>query len=91
MVTNTNKQDICEFFLWSDYSPLTPGGCRARVWGSDPSPSPVPLTWARGGRHIWSSWRCLALSGFAVGENLEMREPLALPSPLAGWAGECLG
>lgn len=42
MVTNTNKQDISEFFLWLNYSPLTPGE-RLQSWKLGiRSPVPAP-------------------------------------------------
>lgn len=82
MVTNTNKQDNSEFFLWSDYSPLTPGE-RLQGWslGLGPQSQPCPPTWAGGGRHICSSRSCLALSGFGVGESVGARQPPPPPTP----------
>lgn len=61
LVTNTNKQDISEFFLWSDYSPLTSGE-RLQSWklGIRPQSQLCPPAWAGWGQaHLEQ----LALSG----------------------------
>lgn len=82
LVTNTNKQDNSEFFLWSDYSPLTPGE-RLQGWslGLRPQSQPCPPTRAGGGRHVCSSRSRPALSGFGAGESVGARQPLLLPPP----------
>lgn len=88
MVTNTNKQDISEFFLWSDYSPLTPGE-RLQSWnlGIRPRSQPCPPKRAGWGQAHLEQLALFGSLWLCDGENVEMREPLPLPSPLAGWAG----
>ena len=88
MVTNTNKQDISEFFLWSDYSPLTPGE-RLQSWnlGIRPHSQPCPPKWAGWGQAHLEQLALFGSLWLCDGENVEMREPLPLPSPLVGWAG----
>lgn len=92
MVTNTNKQDISEFFLWSDFSPSPEEGAAGLEPGERiPVPAPAPSTGRVGAGTSGAAgavWLSLALGW---GKNVEMRGPFPSELSWLEWAGRQLG